>query len=348
VKKTRFVLALIALTLLVTTMMPQMAMAKNPTTIVSNDDNSAQNTTSVARAGAVSGGPIAVHPFINAKAIQESKLEIFVSDYANDAIDIFNINGKQIGQLTGLSGPQGIVADGKSNLYVANTNTSQTYIYAPPYKKAPKVLNDPGQYPVDAAVLNNGKFVAVTNILSTSGGPGSVTSYTNGKPGPTISSSDFTRVYFCAFDGNGNLYVIGENSSGTVELGEIAHLTKGGKTLQTLTYNGTIGFPGGVQVTTGGKIAVLDQLAGTIYTFNPPKNGSLGSPIATTILDSVSDAVTFVFTTNSKDLWTLGAAASAEVYEFAYPAGGNPVKSVPVNVGEPIGVAIVPAEIPGK
>lgn len=153
-------------------------------------------------------------------------------------------------------------------------------------------MSDPGQYPVDVAVLENGEFVAVTNILSTSGRPGSVTLYKKGKAVRTISSSSRARVYFDGFDAKGNLYVDGENSNGDVVVGEIAKLTTSGKTIKTLTYNGTIGFPGAVVVTTASKIAVADQIAGVIHTYNPPKNGSLGNPIYTTPLAGSSDPVT--------------------------------------------------------
>jgi hypothetical protein len=106
----------------------------------------------------------------------------------------------------------------------------------------------------------------------------------------------------------------------------------------------TIGFPGGIQVTTHDKIAILDQESATIYTFNQPVNGSLGSLIATTELTGASDPVTFAFTASNKDLWGASAATTG-VAEFAYPAGGNPVKEF-MEGGEPIGVALVPAEQP--
>jgi hypothetical protein len=53
--------------------------------------------------------------------------------------------------------------------------------------------------------------------------------------------------------------------------------------------------------------------------------------------------VTFAFTQNNKDLWYVDAYNQDAVGEYAYPAGGNPVKTLPVAGG---GIAIVPAEIP--
>ena len=300
-------------------------------------------TTSLARPDLVLGGPIAVHPFLDVAAMQASGTKIFVSDALNNAVDIYNTSGKQLGQITGFIEPQGLAADAKGNLYVADTANSRIQIYAPPYTGTPTTLGDPGQYPVDVAVLNNGEYVAVTNIISTSGGPGSVTLYKKGKAVKTISSSSWARVYFNGFDAKGNLYVDGENSAGSTVVGEIAKLTTGGKTLRTLTYNGTIGFPGAVVVTTASKIAIADQVAATIYTYNPPKHGSLGNPIHTTPLTGSGDAAAFAFTKNNKDLWT-SDAASVDLAEFAYPAGGSPLKTFAVTGGG--GIALVPAQVP--
>jgi DNA-binding beta-propeller fold protein YncE len=283
----------------------------------------------------VSSRRIAAHSFIDLTAIQASGTKVFISDSSNNVVNIYNTSGKQVGQLAGFNGPGGLATDGKGNLYVVDTGNSRIQIYAPPYNKKPKTLSDPSQYPTGVSVLNDGQFVAVTNIS------GSVILYKNGKAGPPISAG---RLYFCAFDARGDLFFDGENSNGNFEISEIANLTKGGKTLKTLAYNGTILFPGGIQVTSDGKIAIDDQEAASIYTFDPPENGSLGSPIATTPLTGSSDPVTFVFTKNNKELWDVDAGL-AHVDEFAYPAGGDALKSIPV-AGS--GVAVVPAEIAGK
>ena len=122
------------------------------------------------RPGVMSHGPIAVHPFVDVAAVLKSKIEIFVSDAENNVVNIYNTSGKLLGQIVGLSEPQGIAADGRANLYVVDTANSAVQIYAPPYNKPPKTLADPGEYPAGVAVTYNGEFVAVTNIISVSGG----------------------------------------------------------------------------------------------------------------------------------------------------------------------------------
>jgi hypothetical protein len=302
---------------------------------------------SVARPEITPPGKVAVHPFIDKKGIAEWKNLVFVSDAANNVVNLYNLAGKQLAQLTGFSEPQGLTVDADGNLYVANTGDSNILIYAPPYSGTPTTLDDSGQFPVDVAVINNGEFVAVTNIISTSDGPGSVTLYKNGKQGATISNSDWARIYFEGFDASGNLYFDGEGTSGAVLVGEIAKLTSGGSTITTLTTNNSIEFPGGVQVTNGGKIAIDDQEGFAVYTYDAPKSGSLGSPIKTTDLTGSGDPVSFAFNGDNRVLWTADASDEA-ANEFRYPAGGDTKKVISVSGGEPIGVALFPASTPGK
>jgi hypothetical protein len=308
-----------------------------------------RNPRSLARPDVVAPGHIYVHQFVDVKGIKEATTKIFVSDAANNVVDIYNTAGKQLAQLTGFSEPQGLATDSKGNLYVADTANSRIQVYAPPYTKTPKSYADSGQYPAGVSVTIVGKvtYVGVTNIISTSGGPGSVTIYKNGKAGAAISNSNFGRVYFDSFDASGNLYIDGENSSGAVVVGEIAKATTTGKKIAVLKTKNSIEFPGGIEVTTKGLIAIDDQDAATVYSYKAPVKGSLGNPAHTTPVTGSSDAVTFAFTSTNADLWTADAG-NEDSAEFAYPKGGSALHSIPVSGGEPIGVALVPAQIPGK
>ena len=304
----------------------------------------AADTSSVVRPGVTPGAKVAAHPFINLKAMQAATPKVFVSDAINNVVNIYTPAGKQIGQLSGFVEPQGLTTDAKGNLYVADTVNSRIQIYAPPYTKAPTSLADPGQYPVGVSVLNNGQFIGVTNIIDTNGGPGSVMVYKKHKAGKVILSSAIARVYFGGFDKSGNFYVDGQDSNGGVVVGEVAKLSTTGKTFKALKYNATITFPGGVLVTTAGKIAVTDQSGAAIYSFNAPKGGSLGTPKTTPITGS-SDAVSIAFTSTDKDVWTADAG-NLNAAEFAYPKGGSALKTISVSTGQPIGVAVVPAQVP--
>jgi len=305
-----------------------------------------RNSPSVARPGVVVGPAIGAQPFVNVKAIQAAGTKVFVSDYLNGVVNIYNTAGKQLGQITGFSGPQGLATDLKGNLYVADTNNSRIQVYAPPYKKAPKTLADPGYFPAGVAVVTIGTttYVGVSNICSApSCGQGGFIVYKNGKSKGAFQSSNINRVYFCGFDAKGNLYADGQDSSGNGVYGVVPGATKNKTTYNLDTLGNSIVFPGGVEVTTKGKIAIDDQSGAAIYTYNAPKGGTFGTPIATTPLTGAGDTVTYAFMSNDKDVWTADALNAAS-FEFAYPAGGSPVKTISVTGGEPIGVAVVPAQ----
>ena len=305
----------------------------------------AANTNSVLRPDVVAPGKIAVHPFVNVKAIEAAGTKIFVSDAADNVVNIYNTKGKQLAQLTGFSQPQGLATDLKGNLYVADTNNSQILVYAPPYTKAPKKLADPGYYPAGVAVLTIGTttYVGVSNICSApSCTQGGFIVYKNGKSKGAFQSSAIYRAYFLGFDAKGNLYASGQDSNFNGVYGEVAGAIKNKQVFTADTIGNSIVFPGGVQVNLKGKIAIDDQSGAAIYTYNPPKGGTFGSPIATTPLTGAGDTVTYAFSSTDKDVWTADAANGVS-YEFKYSAGGSPVTTISVG-GQPIGVAVVPAQ----
>jgi DNA-binding beta-propeller fold protein YncE len=152
--------------------------------------------TSVTRPDVVAPGRITTHAFVDSDAMQATGVKVIVSDAADNVVNVYNAAGKQLAQLTGFSQPQGLATDAKGNLYVADTSNSQIQVFAAGYKKASKKWADAGQYPAGVAVMNNGQFVAVTNIIDINGGPGSVTLYKKGKTGK--SDLEFvvrTRVF---------------------------------------------------------------------------------------------------------------------------------------------------------
>jgi hypothetical protein len=305
----------------------------------------ADRATSVARPDVVAAGQVAVHAFVNKAEIEATGTKIFISDYNNGTVGIFSASGTQLAQITGLLNPQGLAIDSKNNLYIANTGDSDVLIYAPPYTKVTQTLSDAGQYPVGISVLNDGQFIAVSNIFTTNLGPGSITFYNNGIA-TNITGSTISKAYFCGFDAKGNLYFDGFDTAGNVLLAVIPKLTTGGTTVRTLTSNQAILFPGDVVVTARGKIAIGDQTGLAVYTFNPPVSGSLGTPILTTPLTGSGDPVTFAFTSTDSSLWTADAV-NLNSADYKYPAGGSPVRTFSIpGASVPIGAAVSPGQIP--
>jgi len=307
---------------------------------VAADDNSASFL-----GAAVSPKP--GHTWVNVPAVTAAGTLIFTTDPVYGYVYVWDTTGKQIAQITGFSQPQGLAVDGKGDLYIADTNNSQIVELKPPYTKTPIKLADPGYYPAGVAVVTIGKdtYVAASNICSapncTQGG---FIVYKNGKSKGAFQSSNIYRAYFLDFDKKGNLYADGENSSYSVVVGEVPGAIKNKQTFNLLTYNNTIYFPGGVQVTSKGLIGIDDQEGYAVYTYKPPVKGSLGSPVYTTSLSGVGDAVEFALTANNKDLW-ISDYSYSKAEEFAYTAGGSPVDSFTAG-SYALGVAVYPADKP--
>jgi len=262
----------------------------------------------------------------------------YVSDYHTNSVYVFNTAGKMTGRITGFSAPNGIAFDAAtSRLYVADFNNSVVKVYAGATLKA--TLADAGEYPADPAISSAG-VVAVTNFTTTSGGAGSVSFYAKGatKPCATVSNAAFGRIAFDAFDKSGNLYVDGQSTptGGTFVAGKIAGGCKA-KSIAVLSTSNTIGFPGGIQISSAGNVLIDDQGAGTVYTYGP----NLGTPKATTVLTGSNDAVSIALTKSGGDVWT--ADLSGFAGEWKYPAGGAIVKQIALPSGaQPLGIALNP------
>jgi hypothetical protein len=276
-----------------------------------------------------------------------TKAALIVSDSGTGDVDVFSTKGKLVATIPGFAEPQGMAGTKAGSFYVANTAASTIPLYKNDYKTVLATLSDPNEYPVDVSYEETAGIVAVTNIVSTSDGAGSVSFYAKGKTKPcvTVGSSAWHNLYFDAFDSKGNLFVDGLDTSGNGLVGEIAGGCKA-KTIVTLKAGNSVAFPGPIQVTGKDDIAIEDQGNETIYTYKPPVKDSLGNPIATTLLGGANDPVAFAFTSSGEDLWAVDAGRDV-LDEYAYPAGGSPIKALyDSGFVLPIGIVVTPVEPP--
>ncbi len=279
-------------------------------------------------------------------AVAAAGQKSFFSDANNGAVLIYNAAGTLVGTVTGFGSPEGLATDKTGRLYVTDEAYSQVDVFAPPYNGTPTYLLDSGQSPVSTAVDSVGN-VAVANIDSKSFGAGSVSFYAAGAtiPTSTITSSAFAQILSCAFDASGNLYLDGTDLYSNAVLGEILGGVKG-RTITKLTAGNALGFPTGMGVTPNGLIAIEDELQRTIYSYNPPRGGALGSPVATTVLKNTMEPVTFAFGPRAGFVVTVDADLGS-TNQYAFPAGGAPTGTItfaPRDSPYPVGVALTPTE----
>lgn len=250
--------------------------------------------------------------------------EIYVYDFSKGKF------GNSVGTITsGISEPQGICAT-KSDVWVANTGTSQLLEYAGGSTTSNGSLTDTGEYPVDCAVSKKGDMAA-SNIISTAGSGGNVVVWAGGKGSPTAAScSNMYEYYFLTYDKSGNIWVDGHNSSGDFAFCEIP---SGKTTGNAITLNINPLFPGGVQMH-GKYVTILDQEGSVIDEYTV--SGSTGTEAATIPLsESGDDLVQDWF--SGKDV-VAGNLTLGQGDSFT-DKGGAPISTA--SASEALGIAIV-------
>jgi hypothetical protein len=108
-----------------------------------------------------------------------------------------------------------------------------------------------------------------------------------------------------------------------------------------------LGFLEDIRVDKAGRVAIYDnhESGGTVIdTYNPPKQGSLGSPVSTISLGGLLRSYAFTFRGSGAEIY-VGAANSSsyEVVGFGYPGGGE---KKAFNAGGGTGMAATPPLIP--
>ncbi len=314
--------------------------------------NARLNNILALQGGMVSDRRVTTPSFFNPDA--QGKARIFVSDFIDNVVDIYPERGKNqtfIGQITGLSFPLGLAADAASNLYIANGGNGSTggdvLVYGPPYTNTPKLTLADGAYQPNGVAVSPAGLVAVANYCtqpSCGSGTGSVNFYRKNATKPCANLPAF-YLEADAFDAAGNLYVVGINNNPNV--GEVIGGCKA-KKIKPLTTSNTIGFAGAIEIDKAGRIAILNDSAqgGVIYTYDPPKNGSLGTPVSTTPL-TLTCPSTFAFLASGKDLYAADQCGWS--YKFDYPVGGaaeNSLTKPPSGSPRASGVAVTPPLVP--
>jgi hypothetical protein len=262
---------------------------------------------------------------------KKDKHILYVADDDFDAVFSYGLPaGKEIGEISGFDEPQGECTSGK-DWWVTNTGDSDAVEYAAGGTTSIGTVSDPGEYPVGCTYDKKTGNLALTNIISTSDGEGSVDVYAHGTGTPTsYTCSSLYRYYFAGYDDKGNLFVDGENEEDAFGFCE---LPSGSSTMTNITLNVIPEFPGGVQWD-GTYIVVGDQDAETLYGYTI--SGSSGTEKRSTVLDDMEDCDQFWIQTNKV---YCGSVEGAEELVYAYPAGGSPIKTI-TGLGEPIGAVV--------
>jgi hypothetical protein len=283
---------------------------------------------------------------------------IYVADYTNQAVHIYPLKGKnqqEIGLITGDPIIEYLNVDRFHNLYVVEFVAGKVLVY-PRGATSPSLtlsVKPSGSFPNAVAISHSGE-VAVGQF-QTNGinffHKGAATPFKIVKP-----SASFGSAGFCAYDANGNLYVIGSAATRASHIGEIVGGGKG-KTIVDLGVNTGITNAKGIQVDKQGNIAVIGD-SGTLNLYAAGTNTLLQS---SQLLDPPNGGPNpnggFSLLSRGKSLYVASAVLNqqnlGQAFEYAYPAGGAIRNTITVQIppsgqGQTsvTGVAVDPPEQP--
>src|ERR1700729_2223189 len=110
---------------------------------------------------------------------------LYVSDTGMQSVDVYAYpKGKLEGTLTNFRYPAGECVDQKSDVWIADTSAGEVLEYAHAGTSPIASLTLAGQEPIDCSVDPTSGNLAVSNIVTTGGGAGSVSIFTKGSGAP--------------------------------------------------------------------------------------------------------------------------------------------------------------------
>ncbi len=265
---------------------------------------------------------------------------LYVSDAGTGDVNVYSYPGraKKVGTLTGFNEPEGLCADTNGNVFIDNNYESTIIEYKSGATIPTQKLSDPGQYPVGCSVNPMTGDLAVSNIISASDGPGSVSVFAkaHGKP-KVYRDASFGRVFFLGYDNKGILWLDGTTSTSNNTF-VYASMNSKGQFKNGMVTGGVVYFPGQVQYD-GKQIALGDQ----------SYQGSVGGGIYRMNGFKITASCPLTGTADTAQWWIDGSTVVApnyyfpsgqsDVLYFPYPKGGTATKTIDGFL-EPIGSAV--------
>jgi hypothetical protein len=279
--------------------------------------------------------------WMNAKAIPDNLL--YVANSNAGTVDIYSwrlLN--QVGQIGDLTRPYTLCVDAQQNVYVADIGSLQVIEYAHGSTTPSKTLSDVFGYPIGCSVDPTTGNLAVSDVFGGSFGDGNVLVFPGGSGTPTeYTAPNITEYWLVGYDSSGNLFLDGDNGSGTPVA--LAELPAGSSSFEAITMNVTLGSPGGVQWD-GTNLDVGDQSTNTIYQFTV--SGTNATEVGSVVLSSASDVFQFFVpkfgpgvVRKEGNRVAVVDSGLGHADKYLYPQGGAPTQTI-VGFNGPEGVTV--------
>lgn len=296
--------------------------------------------------------------WIHLEKTGKSKL-LYIADWATNSVYVYDYpSGKKVGDITAdMDYPYGECVDKKGDWYVANLESGTTLEFQHGGTSPINTYSTDG-YAIGCSVDAKGD-VAVTDFAGISlkyNSPGQICVWKSGKGSSTCyTAAGCYYMWPAGYDDKGNLIVEGELTGRF----NVCELAAGARTMTTLSFNESIGFPGGT-MWDGKYIALGDQGVGGIETgiYHATLSGSTLTSVGKAILEddcykSYTDVVQpfIVGAENTPvnheqgnvvlggNLWCT-YEGHPQFTLWHYPKGGNPFKLIASPPVEPYGQVV--------
>ncbi len=247
------------------------------------------------------------------------------------------------------SSPEGLAADTRGHLYVANSGASDIVEVDESTGQLVNTYADPGEAPEDVCVDNDTGDLAATNPQPGAGDIVLYTATSTSGPSGTASGTGYTSPSFCALDKQRHAIVFDDDESGGGEVGAVipGNYTGAKKMIPLSTSNSIASGVGGIQVNSSNEITLgaPSSAGAVIYTYK--RTGTTLTLAATTPLSGVNYPEGYAFNTDSTLVFTSinDYKGTVDAVLYRYPVGG-PIEEdffLP-SFAVPFGAAINPTE----
>lgn len=243
---------------------------------------------------------------------------LYVTNLHNVTIYSYPV-GKLVGKLKDFYVADGECVDAKQNVWIGDAERHSEVQYAHGSTKPQRELTDTDG--IGCAVDPSTGNLALTTLK------GDVFVYKAAQGKPDIyTSSRITKLWFCSYDNKGDLFASGSKYSTQKDF-ELVELAKASRSLDIVTVDHTITYPGGIQWD-GKHLAVGDAAKPVVYEFDI--RGKRGILVGTTPLGKPAKFIYDFFLDGSRLIApnNYGDGDNSDVLYYNYPLGGSPTRRI--------------------
>jgi hypothetical protein len=252
-----------------------------------------------------------------------------------------------VGLLSGFRSPKGECIDAKGDVFITDSGAAMVREYAHGGTKPVRVLYDAGYKPYSCSVDPTTGNLAVANSPTSVRGGGGIAVYRHARGQPKLYGpiKDLPVPVAVGYDDKGNLLIASLSAYSDYYYASFAFLAKGSQSFISLQLSQiTSPFSDVTSVQWDGQYwAIADD--GAIYRYAISSTGDSTFEGLISLSGSgleYGQGQFWIYVTAAGSHIIAADPSSNTVYDWHYPAGGEPIASITGYLNQPYGVAVSP------